>query len=112
MKLFQLKRLNEMICPICGLNVCKCDSEEEEVEYKGKTITIGKHNDKTDHHYDPEELAMGVEDELEHTSGDKRVAKAIAKDHLSEIPKYYSRTRKMRIRTHGPESFKVWSEKK
>lgn len=110
MKLFQLKRLNEMICPICGLHVCKCDSEEEEVEYKGKTITIGKHNDVTDSHYDSDELAMGIEDEMEHTN-DKRTAKNIAKDHLSEIPKYYSRMRKMKMRTDGPQTFKSWAER-
>lgn len=109
MKLFELI-LNEMFCPICGLHVCKCDSEEEEVEYKGKKITIGKHDDTTDSHYDPHELAMGVEDEMEHTN-DERTAKNIVKDHLSEIPDYYSRLRKMKTQTHGVESFKKWSEK-
>lgn len=109
MKLLELV-LKEMICPICGLHACKCNSEEEEVEYKGKTITIGKHDDTTDAHYDPHELAMGVEAELEHTN-DKRTAKNIAKDHLSELPDYYSRLKKMEYSTKGPESFKSWSEK-
>lgn len=99
-----------MICPICGLHVCKCNREEEEAEYKGKKITIGKHDDKTDSHYHPNELAMGIEDEMEHTN-DKRTAKNIAKDHLSEIPDYYSRTRKMKMKTEGPETFKKWSER-
>lgn len=110
MKLFQLTQLNEMICPICGLHVCKCDREEEEVEYKGKKITVGRHKDTTDSHFNYHELAMGIEDEMEHTN-DKRVAKNIVKDHLSEIPDYYSRLRKMKMKTNGPESFKSWVEK-
>ncbi len=96
-----------MLCPICGLNVCKCDSEQEEVEYKGKKITIGKHEDKTDHQFDPHELAMGIEDELEHTL-DERTAKNIAKDHLNQFPDYYSRLRRMRIMSQGPQSFGKW----
>jgi hypothetical protein len=39
---------------------------------------------------DPKELAMGMKVELEHT-GDERLAKEIASDHLSEDPQYYSR---------------------
>lgn len=110
MKLYQLV-LNEMICPICGLHVCKCDSEEEEIEYKGNKITIGKHNDVTDAHYDPNELAMGIEDEMEHTNN-KRAAKSIAKDHLSEIPDYYSRVRRMKYTSEGPHTFKKWADMK
>lgn len=102
----KLHRLNEMICPICGLNVCKCNTEQEEVEYKGQKITVGKHSDMTDKHFDPHELQMGIEDEMEHTN-DKRVAKAIAKDHLSEIPDFYSRMRKLK---HGSSTFKEWLE--
>jgi hypothetical protein len=107
MKLFNIKLL-EMICPICGLHVCKCDSEQEEVEYKGKKITIGKHDDKTDHHFDPHELGMGIEDEMEHTD-DEKTAKCIAKDHLSQIPDYYSKLRRMNMqRGESPKTFKEW----
>jgi hypothetical protein len=109
MKLFELVLL-EMLCPVCGLHICKCDSEEEEVEYKGKKITIGKHDDTTDDHYDYHELAMGIEAEKEHTN-DERTAKNIAKDHLSELPDYYSRLKKMEHSTHGPESFKSYAER-
>ena len=44
--------------------------------------------------FDPEELSMGVEIEKEHTV-DKELAEEIAKDHLKEIPDYYTRLRKM-----------------
>lgn len=109
MKLFNIKLL-EMICPICGLHVCKCDSEEEEVEYKGKKITVGKHKDVTDHHYDPHELAMGIEEETKYTS-DEKIAKRIAKDHLSQIPDYYSRLKKHKYVNEsvaGPKTFSSW----
>ena len=101
-----------MLCPICGLHVCKCDSEQEEVEYNGKKITIGKHDDTTDSHYDHHELTMGIEVEKEHTS-DERTAKNIAKDHLSELPDYYSRLKKMEASRGGNlVTFKSWANKK
>lgn len=42
----------------------------------------------------PSELKAGIKVEMEHTS-DKRVAKEIAKDHLTEIPTYYTHLKKM-----------------
>lgn len=46
--------------------------------------------------YDPKELAMGINVEQEHISIKNRtVAEKIAKDHLAEIPDYYSRLTKM-----------------
>lgn len=44
--------------------------------------------------FDPDELAIGRQIELEHTKSPK-VAERIAKDHLREIPDYYTRLRKM-----------------
>ena len=43
---------------------------------------------------DPEQLAMGIEIEFEHTN-DQEIAKQIALDHLAEIPDYYTRLKKM-----------------
>lgn len=43
--------------------------------------------------YDPSELRMGIETEMEHTT-DKKKAEKIAKDHLDENPKYYSMLKK------------------
>ena len=39
--------------------------------------------------FDPNELKMGIEIEMEHTD-DPKVAEKIAKEHLAEHPKYYS----------------------
>lgn len=44
--------------------------------------------------YDPVQLKMGIEVEMEHTT-DPAVAEKIAKDHLAEIPDYYTRLKKM-----------------
>lgn len=57
-------------------------------------IGIGKHNDVPDSDFRLEELMMGIKVETEHTDN-PLIAKLIAKDHLSEIPDYYSRLRKM-----------------
>jgi hypothetical protein len=43
--------------------------------------------------YDPKELAMGIKVEMEHTT-DTDVAETIAKQHLAEDPKYYSKLKK------------------
>lgn len=42
----------------------------------------------------PEQLAMGVKVEMEHTK-DKKLAKQIALDHLAEMPDYYTKLAKM-----------------
>lgn len=44
--------------------------------------------------FDPEQIRMGVKVEMEHTTNPK-IAERIAKDHLSEIPDYYTRLAKM-----------------
>ena len=44
--------------------------------------------------YDPEELAMGVDIEKEHTTNEK-LAEIIAKQHLAEDPRYYSKLKKI-----------------
>lgn len=61
-------------------------------------VDIGKHNDIPDDHFDQNELKMGISIEKEHTD-DEVFAKRIAKDHLSEIPDYYTRLVKMEKET-------------
>jgi hypothetical protein len=46
--------------------------------------------------YDPEQLKMGIEVEHEHTNN-KRVAETIAKQHLEEDPKYYTKLKKAKL---------------
>lgn len=49
--------------------------------------------DETDYsQFDPKELAMGIEDEKEHTD-DENIAKKLVSDHLKKDPKYYSKIR-------------------
>lgn len=61
---------------------------------ESELIPGGLSSGKPDSHFDPDALAKGIKVELEHTS-DKRIAKEIAKDHLSEDPKYYDKLAKM-----------------
>jgi hypothetical protein len=61
----------------------------------------GMGDGKQDVEFDPEELAMGVEIEKEHTNS-ALIAKEIAKDHLSEIPDYYSRLKNMEKQADVP----------
>jgi hypothetical protein len=48
---------------------------------------IGKHNNIPDSEFDPEELALGIKIEMEHTDN-PAIALSITKDHLSEFEKY------------------------
>lgn len=57
-------------------------------------LKVGKHQDSPDSNYDSKELAMGIEVEKEHVD-DPMLTKEIAKDHLAEIPDYYTRLKKM-----------------
>lgn len=55
---------------------------------------VGEHDFAPDSEFDSTQLKKGIEVEFEHTKS-KLVAKLIAKDHLSEIPDYYTRLDKM-----------------
>ena len=44
--------------------------------------------------FNPKELAMGIEVELEHTD-DPQIAMEIAMDHLKEDPRYYTKLKKI-----------------
>lgn len=59
---------------------------------------IGKHNDVSDNEFDKKQLDMGVRVEMEHTN-DKNIAKMIAKDHLKEMPDYYTKLKAMEAGT-------------
>ena len=54
----------------------------------------GLADNRTPDEFDPEQLAMGIEVEMEHT-GDKTLATKIAMDHLVEFPNYYTALAKM-----------------
>lgn len=65
---------------------------EDEIEYILRDV--GKHDFAPDSHYNASELKKGAKVEQEHTESEL-VAKLIAKDHLDEIPDYYTRLEKM-----------------
>ena len=68
-------------------------SEEAEAQIK-EAPEVGKHRGVKNGRFDRSELLMGIEVEMEHTS-DLETAREIAKDHLAEIPDYYTRLLKM-----------------
>ena len=85
------------LCGVCHHAPCVCPEEQEEVEYKGNKIMVGKHSADSDSRFDHEELQMGIEDERNHTNDDESAARNIAKDHLLQFPKYYSNSRKNKM---------------
>ena len=52
-----------------------------------------KHGCDPDTMFKKNQLKMGITTELEHTNS-KRIAKMIAKAHLTEFPNYYTKLRK------------------
>jgi hypothetical protein len=70
--------------------------EENIYAILGSFFGAGYANERgfTEEDADPEQLEMGIEVEMEHTS-DPLIAKRIALDHLSEITDYYTRLAKM-----------------
>lgn len=54
----------------------------------------GKGDNRPDSDFDPEQLKNGIKVEMEHTK-DSKVAKEIAKDHLTEDPNYYKKLKKI-----------------
>ena len=66
----------------------------ESTNILNKNIPVGKHNHIPDEKFNQEQLRKGIQIEFEHTE-DPEIAKAIAKDHLSEFEKYYIDLEKM-----------------
>lgn len=72
----------------------------ENAEVSGTAVgsaLVGRHWSTPSHKFHAAELAKGVKMELEHTDN-HRIALEIAKDHLSELPDYYTRLEKMEKR--------------
>jgi hypothetical protein len=59
-----------------------------------KALPGGKGEGRDPSEFDPEQVAMGIEVELEHTS-DREVALEICLDHLTEDPLYYTHLKEM-----------------
>lgn len=62
----------------------------------------GEADNQPDSKYDAKQMKMGVDMEREHTT-DPGIAKEIAKDHLEEIPDYYTRLRQMEAEAEKEE---------
>ena len=89
--------------------------KDNEVE-KEEKLEGGLADGKPDSKYDAKQLEMGIEVEFEHTN-DRDIAKEIAKDHLEEIPDYYTRLKNMEDKAKEEGKFKksmseAWEELK
>lgn len=68
-------------------------------------LTGGLADKKKPEDFDPEQLAMGIKVEMEHTN-DPAKAKEIAMDHLVEDPNYYTHLKAMEEKHQGKEEVK------
>jgi len=77
----------------------------QEKEEMGDMLAGGLADDKVAAEFDPEQIAMGIKVEMEHTD-DPKIALEIAMDHLTEIPDYYTHLDKMEkdVETNGAGS--------
>ena len=57
-------------------------------------LTGGVGDKKPDSDFDSQQLEIGIKHEFEHTKN-RKIAKEIAKDHLSEDPNYYKKLKKI-----------------
>jgi hypothetical protein len=69
-------------------------------------IPDGRAADQPDSDFDPKQLAQGIQVEMEHTRN-KALAKEIAKDHLAEIPDYYTKLIEMERKASDLEPEKI-----
>lgn len=86
--------------------------EPEDTVFPDKTggARIGRHWSTPQSRFHPKELAKGVKMEMEHTDS-HRIALEIAKDHLSELPDYYTRLEKMEKRAFAERKKKAHTKK-
>jgi len=75
--------------------------QQRQIHEATEHLKGGRGDGKQDVEFDPKELAMGVAIEREHTNN-TLTAKEIAKDHLSEIPDYYTRLKNMEAQADAP----------
>jgi len=57
-------------------------------------LTGGAGDKKPDSDFDSQQLDIAIKHEMEHTKN-RKIAKEIAKDHLSEDPNYYKKLKKI-----------------
>lgn len=72
----------------------KTSSNKKEATDSSDQVPGGLADGRPDSNFDPEQLAMGIKVEFEHTN-DENLAKEIAKDHLVENAEYYTHLEEM-----------------
>jgi hypothetical protein len=82
--------------------------KDDEKEYYDNLLVGGKGDDLDEEDVDPDELMMGLDVEMEHTTN-KKIAREIALDHLAEDPEYYTKLKS--IHKENPVTAKRTDEK-
>jgi hypothetical protein len=70
--------------------------EMEDIAYSMLSDMLSEDKQEPEQDMDPKELKKGEKTEKEHTK-EPEVAKKIAKDHLTEDPKYYTKLKKAKL---------------
>jgi hypothetical protein len=91
-----------------ALDSPKLAAMRDELLKQADRLFGGKADGKTDKDFDKQQLAMGEEVEQEHAKGDRTLAREIARDHLQEIPDYYTRLKKMEDAAPKRKEAGVW----
>ena len=86
-----------------GVNVHQA---EEVVYHMARALHGGEAEKKKGVKFDPKQMAKGRKVEMEHTK-DPHVAKEITRDHLAEIPDYYTRLHKMESEAKKTAAFEA-----
>lgn len=67
-------------------------------DVKTDLLPGGNADGKPDSSFDPEELALGIKEEMGDHTKSEEIASEIAKDHLIKDPHYYSKNKELSLR--------------
>lgn len=100
----QKKQISYNYLKVASKSAVEFDKEvSEQFEDHEDKISGGKADNFGPDDFDPEQLEMGIEIEMEHTD-DPTTAREIAMDHLREHPNYYTALKKMEDELKANES--------
>jgi hypothetical protein len=91
--IFEAKKTNEEIATELGVHVSEVEKLTSS-EIKTILKVLGKHDFVSLSKFSKKEYQMGMQVEMEHTTNEL-VASLIVKDHLMELPDYYSKLKAM-----------------
>lgn len=93
----------------------ECDNVDDALTVTDHAFSLdlipgGLADKRPDEDFDPKELARGIMVELEHTN-DFAIAKEIAKDHLTEDPKYYQKLKEAKLSVTASFAYDIYNRR-